>query len=156
MYIIESVARFVLLFSKAIYIVFIEAINILHEQYTIVSAIWIALSLIINVLFIVKANFKKYLTLPIVNLTIINLIFIATFIENEWLCSVTAVFIGGDLGWKLLIWIKTACVMICTGLIIYIINIFQHPDILQSEIPEHVLTISLMSQILTFPQVSFK
>lgn len=156
MYILEIIARLVLLFAKAVTLVIIEAINIIRSEKTIVIVICVAVSLTMNLIWIVKVNLKKHLILPIINLTMVNFILMAVILENEWLFSVKTIFPGADAVCKLIKWVETACVMICTGLMIYILSIFGHPGYFPSKIKKIVLKIVAISTILTLPQVRLK
>lgn len=156
MYVIETVSRLVLLFAKAIATVTNEAIDILIFQRNIVFAIWVALSLTINVIWIARVNLKKHLNLPIVYLFMVNLVLIATFIETEWMFIVKILYPGVDAVCKLLKCIQVGCIMMSSGFIIYIIHLFRQPQKLPRIIKKTARRIMAISLILTFPQVRFK
>lgn len=156
MYCIEAVSNLVFLFAKAIANVAIEASKNLYSLKSIVVVISAALSLYINAVWIKRVNLKKHLIVPIVYLTVVNLISIATSIEIEIFFSFDIALLEANILCKILKWIQSTSIIMSTGLIIYIINIFCHPQTFQSKIKEKIRLILIITPILTFPQVMSK
>lgn len=156
MYCIEAVSNLVFLFATAIANVAIEASKNLYSLKSIVVVISAALSLYINAVWIKRVNLKKHLIVPIVYLTVVNLISIATSIEIEIFFSFDIALLEANILCKFLKWIQSTSIIMSTGLIIYIINIFCHPQTFQSKIKEKIRLILIITPILTFPQVMSK
>lgn len=135
---------------------FIEAIYSFLPLKSTIFGLWMVISLITNVLWILRNNRESYLLAPMSNLIMLNIFVIVTVMEAEWLSSINVEFPGGDVFCKFIKWAQVGGSMMASGLINFIVIVFHYPQTFRRYIMEGSLLIWAFTLLLTLPQVRFK
>lgn len=156
MLLVDTVAHLLDQFAKLVTYVFLEIMKVFRTLLSLTFATWTLVTVIINAFWILQLKVRRHIILPMVFLTMVNILFVVTSVQLKWLFSVKVIYIGADLICKFLKWMETSFIVMSSGLIIYIIILFRNPQAYQSGIKKVILRILAIIPIITFPQVRFK
>lgn len=148
------VFNFVITTGKGM-VVYIESISSFLPLKSIFFGLLMYTAIPINLFWILWGIEYSHLFMPVVYISMLNHIVIATCIAVQWLLSIEIVFRAGDVACKFIKFIQTTSVILCSGFIIFILILYRY-DSFRSKINDFTLVIWVIGPLLSSPQVRFK
>lgn len=156
MILIEIAARLLILLGKTVAKVVMETIKIIITTKSYLTAIWIVTTFLCNLTWIVRSKSRSNIIIPMLTLLVVNIVFTLTCMQELFLLAVKIPYPVADVMCKFVKWIETTCVLMASIFIVYILNIFRHPQTLEKQIKKNVLLVLVIVPVITVTQVSFK
>lgn len=151
-FIIYILAQYIISVMRA----FFSFITDYNSRKILFFAVWLLTSIKINLFWITKPKVQSYLSIPMSQLSYVNIFVTIICLEVEIIWTISTEWPTTDLICKITKWLQTASVMLSVGLIFQIIYLFRFPSENRKRIKKNVVLIWIASLLFAAPQVRFQ
>lgn len=141
-------------FYHGMTMILITVIAFLAKKF-ILYAIWLIISISINIVWLMKYEKENRLILPISQLTFSNVLVMVTFVDLEWKLSSSTEWVARELMCKTIMWLQTTSLITSAAFTLQSLNLFLYPENNRRKVMKIVLRIWFACSLLALAKVSF-
>lgn len=141
-------------FYHGMTMILITVIAFLAKKF-ILYAIWLIISISINIVWLMKYEKENRLILPISQLTFSNVLVMVTFVDLEWKLSSSTEWVARELMCKTIMWLQTTSLITSAAFTLQSLNLFLYAENNRRKVMKIVLRIWFACSLLALAKVSF-